>query len=127
MSKLRIITLTTLSTGEAVHTVIARPEQGKEWLVMVANGWHTDATGRVCRWYLRSFGQEMNLNLATRAQTVRVSPYLEYAGTAPGANTMVPIKLRYDCYLVWEVAAIAGASYVRADLYVEESDGVSND
>lgn len=126
-SRLRVIKGTVRSTGAAATEFELRPEQGKQWRIIRAEAYHTDATARISGFTQMDHGVEaFDWQLISLAQNVHISLNREYSGTI-GQNTQGPFLARYDVYPKFSSDAVAANSFVRVNALVEEIDGVPND
>jgi hypothetical protein len=114
------------SVGAGPAAVNLRPDQGKQWRIMYAVGWHADAGAVNCAWYLTDIvGGGLPITPDISCAAAALQPIGSIATGGP-TQCLGPLKATRDRYYSFVFAASAAAKhgYVRA--IVEEYLGVND-
>lgn len=122
--KVRVLSLSTTSTGAGGTTVSVRPDDGKQYEILYAIGYHADAAGVVCDWVFSDPDSGGAVGLAGGGITINPSVIHPIGAITSGGDTQLlgPVKAtrgRYPSF-VFVASAINKVGYVRA-LVIEYS------
>lgn len=106
--------------GDAVTTVNLRPADGYIWDVIWALGYHNDATQRICSWNIYDGTTTLKaMDTAALNTAARVDIHYRNA-TYNALDTHVPLRLTYDVYAQWKIAALDAGDHGFIDYFVLE-------
>ena len=114
---LRTINITQATGAGGDVSALLRPPQGELWDVYIARGGHDGAGGLTCAWYMLDTIGPVTASVGGGAAQPR-SFYTDVG--AP----MMPLRLHYNCYLAFQVTAIAAAKVVGIIAVIERIVGV---
>jgi hypothetical protein len=113
----RVLSLTTTSTGAGSTSVPLRPDDGKQWVILFAVGYHADAAAVICDWVYQDpdtgivglAGAGININPAVLQPIGAITA----GGPTQLLSTVKATRGRYPAF-VFVASAINKIGYVRA-------------
>jgi hypothetical protein len=114
----RVLSLTTTSTGAGSTTVPLRPDDGKQWVILFAVGYHADAAGVVCDWVYQDPDSGGAVGLAGSGLILNPAVLQPIGAITAGGptqllSTVKATRGRYPTF-VFVASAINKVGYVRA-------------